>query len=83
MKRITINSIKKSVLVACLAVISTSCERSISDDVEFATFSKTGEIFTDTFIGMGQDFYFPFIGAKPDVFSVDENEGYESRTTEE
>lgn len=81
MKRTIINNIKKSVLVACLAAISTSCERSISEDAEFATFSKTGDIFTDTFIGMGADFYFPFIGAKPEVFSVDDNEGYESQSS--
>ncbi|MEM6525744.1 MAG: Ig-like domain-containing protein [Bacteroidota bacterium] len=81
MKRTRINIIKKSVFVACLIAASTSCERSISDDVEFATLSNGGEIFTDDFIGMGEDFYFPFIGAKPDVFSVDMDEGYESTTS--
>jgi hypothetical protein len=32
---------------------------------------------------MGTNFYFPFVGdgAKPDVFSVDENEGYESEAS--
>ncbi len=48
-----------------------------------APFPNTSEIFTDTFIGMGTNFYFPFVGdgAKPDVFSVDENEGYESNAS--
>ncbi len=54
------------------------CERELSDNAEFATFSKTGDIFTDTPIGLGTDFYFPFLGSKPTAFSVDNSEGYES-----
>lgn len=64
-------------------IVGTSCEWSPSDDVEFATFSRTGEIFTDDFIGLGANFYFPFVGdgAKPDVFSVDQTVGYESQAS--
>jgi hypothetical protein len=45
--------------------------------------SGTGEIFTDDFIGLGTFFYFPYVGdgAKPDVFSVDGTEGYESEAS--
>ena len=59
-------------------MITLGCERELSDDAEFATFSKTGEIFTDAPIGLGTDFYFPFLGSKATAFSVDESEGYES-----
>ena len=79
MKKIKINSLKTIAICGLLAV-SSGCDRSISDDVEFATFSKEGEIFNGTFVGMGTDFYFPFIGdgAKAEVFSIDETEGFES-----
>ncbi|MEM1405855.1 MAG: hypothetical protein AAGG59_03710 [Bacteroidota bacterium] len=79
MKNIQIDSLKTIAICALLAV-SSGCDRSVSDDVEFATFSKEGEIFDDNFVSMGTDFYFPFIGdgAKADVFSIDESEGFES-----
>ncbi len=69
----------KEVLMIGLALLTlVACERDLSEDAEFATFSTTAEIFTDNFIGMGTDFYFPFAEAKADVFSVDDSEGYES-----
>jgi hypothetical protein len=64
-----------------LFVITMSCERHISDEAEFATLSKTGEIFTDSPIGLGSDFYFPYLGSKATAWSVDENEGYESQAS--
>ncbi|MEM7107620.1 MAG: hypothetical protein AAF519_05290 [Bacteroidota bacterium] len=83
MKSTRINPIKKKTLLVFMAVLGVGCERSISDDVEFATLSTTGEIFTDDFIGLGEDFFRPFVGdgAKPDVFSVDDTEGYESEAS--
>lgn len=79
MKSLLFNSLKVGILTT-VAVVFFSCERDLSDDAEFATFSKAAEMFTDDFIGMGEDFYKPFVqdGAKPDVFSVDSNEGFES-----
>jgi len=62
-------------------IVTVSCEREISDEVEFATNSPTGEIFTDSPIGMGSDFYFPFLGSKPTAWTVDDNEGYESQSS--
>jgi hypothetical protein len=64
-----------------LVAITVSCEREISDEVEFATFSKTGEIFTETPIGLGSNFYFPFQGSKATAWTVDEKEGYESQAS--
>ena len=80
MKSIKSNSLLFTVLTGVILMITSSCERNLSDEVEFASFSKTGEIFTDDFVGLGTNFYFPFVsdGAKPDVFSVDNTEGYQS-----
>lgn len=67
-------------LVYCGTLLS-SCERDLSDDVTLVTYPTTAEVFTDNFISMGSDFYFPYQGAKPDVFSVDNNEGYDSEAS--
>ncbi|MFN9520083.1 MAG: Ig-like domain-containing protein [Bacteroidota bacterium] len=55
-----------------------SCERELSEDAVLASTATTAAIFTDNFIGLGSNFYFPFANAKPDVFSVDLKEGFES-----
>jgi hypothetical protein len=68
-----------------LAIVATSLMSCVREELVLpeAPFPNTAEIFTDTFIGMGTNFYFPFVGdgAKPDVFSVDENVGYESNAS--
>lgn len=61
-----------------LLFLLSACERPLSDEAVQPTFGSTAEIFTDDFIGMGADFYFPFADSKPDVFSVDNSEGFES-----
>lgn len=68
--------LKKLFFTAILLVLM-GCERDLSDEAVFATFSTTGEIFTDTPVGLGTDFYFPFLGSKPTAFSVDEGVAYE------
>jgi hypothetical protein len=78
MKNIKFMYSKITLLTGLLFVITMSCERDTSDQAEFATLSKTGEIFTDSPIGLGSDFYFPYLGSKATAWSVDENEGYES-----
>ncbi len=80
MKIIIIHTIKISLLAAIL-IAQTGCERKLSDDAVLPSFGTTGEIFTDNFIGLGSNFYFPFADAKPDVFSVDMNEGYKSSSS--
>lgn len=64
-------------LIAFIAV-TVSCERELSDDAQVATFAKVGDVFTDNFVSMGSNFYFPFEGSKPDAFSVDNEVGYQS-----
>lgn len=78
MKNILKNTITKVILSTSL-LLALGCQREISE-LEQATYPTTGEIFTDNFIGMGTNFYFPFVGdgAKPDVFSVDKTQGANS-----
>ena len=80
MKIFNKHNINLSLLVALLIVVS-GCERELSDDAVLPSFASTAEVFTDDFIGMGSDFYFPFADAKPDVFSVDITEGFESNAS--
>lgn len=56
-----------------------SCERPISDEVEFAKYPSTAEIFTDGFMG-GLD-YFPFGGSFVDAFTVDTKEAYQGEAS--
>lgn len=58
-----------TVILGLIFVLLSSCERGISDDVEFATFPNNPEVFIDGFSG-GLE-YFPFNGSKLDAFSVD------------
>ena len=78
MKNIKFIYSKTMLLTGLLFVITMSCARDTSVQSEFATLSKTGEIFTDSPIGLGSDFYFPYLGSKATAWSVDESEGYES-----
>ena len=77
MKNIRFIKGKGTVLLLLILSLTIGCERDLSDDATLATFSTTGDIFTDTPVGMGTDFYFPFAGSKPDAASFD-GEGYES-----
>ena len=52
MKNIKFIYSKTMLLTGLLFVITMSCEREVSDQSEFATLSKTGEIFTDSPIGL-------------------------------
>ncbi len=62
------------ILVSLLVV---SCERELSDEVEFAKFPNTSEVFTDDPVGLGSNFYFPYGGSKPTAWSVDNEVSYE------
>ncbi|SFG38831.1 hypothetical protein SAMN04487988_103207 [Algoriphagus hitonicola] len=71
MKKTTIN------IFGILLIFSlVGCLREEFEDLPRARFSTAADIFTDDFVGMGSDFYFPYQTAKPDVFSVDDNESY-------
>lgn len=70
--------IRLIILLFAFVILQWGCKRELSDEAVLPTFSNTAEIFTDNFIGLGSNFYFPFADAKPDVFSVDIKEGYNS-----
>ncbi len=78
---IQLKPIHTASLLLLLSGILAGCERTLSDDAVLPGFPKTAEIFTDDFIAMGSNFYFPFADAKPDVFSVDQTEGFESNAS--
>jgi hypothetical protein len=75
---------KKTILISLASALITlpmACTRELSDDAVLPTFPATADIFTDNFVGLGSNFYFPFGDAKPDVFSVDMTEGYASTSS--
>ena len=81
MKNRNYKNIRFTMLVCLGVFLFTACDRDFSDDVQFATFSQNGEIFVEAPVGLGSDFYFPFLNAKADAFSVDNDEGFESNSS--
>ena len=67
--------LKNSIILSLLLVMTTACEREVSDQVEFATFPKNPEVFIDGF-SAGLE-YLPFGDSKLDAFSVDTETKYE------
>jgi hypothetical protein len=83
MKNRKINYFKKALLLGLVLITSVNCERELSDDATDAGFSKTAEVFTDTPVEMGTDFYFPYapgpdnpVGSKFDAWSIDNEVSY-------
>ncbi len=74
MKNIKFSYFKITLLLGFVFTLTVSCERELSDEVEFARHSENGEIFIDGFVG-GLD-YFPFGGSFEEAFSVETNEAY-------
>ncbi len=79
MKKIKFIYLKNSFILGILFFATLSCEREISDDVAFATFPNTAEVFIDGFSG-GLN-YFPFSGTKMDAFTVDAKESYKGEAS--
>lgn len=70
-------------LFGLVMTLNFGCERDLTDDAVVATFPTTGDIFTDSPIGLGSNFYFPYgpdasnpIGAKPDAWDQVNDESY-------
>ena len=83
MKNLKINYLKNTFLLGLVLITSISCERVPSEEASYATSPTTADIFTDTPIGMGSDFYFPYapgpdnpIGSKFNAWTVDTQVGY-------
>lgn len=77
MKNIKFIYTKITVLLACAVMMMVSCERELSDQAVFATFPTTPEIFNDNPVGLGTDFYLPFLGSKPTAWTVDQEVSFE------
>ena len=71
-----LNILKYSWLIAVLLLISYSCERDVSEDAVLAQFPNTPDVFTDSPVGMGTEFYLPFQGSKQTAWTVDDEESY-------
>ncbi len=83
MKNKEINCLKNILFFGLILLLNTSCERELSNDATNASFAKTAEIFTDTPVGMGTNFYFPYggdannpAGSKPTAWTVDQTVSY-------
>ncbi|MEM1256924.1 MAG: carbohydrate-binding protein [Bacteroidota bacterium] len=60
------------------------CERDFSDDVQFATFSSNGDIFTDEPVGLTDEFFDSFdpnTGANPEGFGTDDNVAFQGSSS--
>ncbi len=77
------HSIKVSLFSALFLAALFGCERDLTENAEFSTFSKTAEIFTDTFIGLGEDFFFPYSDgfAKAEILSVESGVSYKGTSS--
>ncbi|MDB4293025.1 Ig-like domain-containing protein [Maribacter sp.] len=80
--------LRLTLLLGFTFMVSIGCERDLSDEVEFATFPSTAEIFTDAPVGLGTDFYFPFgpdagnpVGSKFTAWSVDDETSYKGTSS--
>jgi hypothetical protein len=75
MKKTTNKTLAIGILFGFTSILISSCERGLSEDVDFATFPATSEVFIDGFSGGLQ--YFPFSGSKLEAFKVDGDMYYE------
>ena len=81
MKNTKNNYLKITFIVALMLLLNVSCERNLSDDATLSTNAKTAEVFTDTPIGMGSDFYFPYGGSKATAWTVDSQVSYKGTSS--
>lgn len=79
MKIFKLTSLNLTALFACCAFMLVSCDRDLSDDVEFASFPTEPGVFLDGF--SGSLLYLPFAGSKLDAFTVDDETFFEGTTS--
>lgn len=68
-------------LLGLVYATTTSCERDLSDDAILSPFPNTAEVFTDSPIGLGSDFYFPYGGSKATAWSIDDEVSFEGSSS--
>jgi len=74
MKNLKYIYLKITLLLGFIVAVSIGCEREVSDEVAFASFPKTAEVFIDGFSG-GLE-YLPFGGSVLNAFTVDKEIKY-------
>ena len=79
MKNIKFMYSKLTFLLASVFIINISCERNLSDDVEFAKLPSNGEVYIDGFSG-GLE-YLPFAGSVFNAFDVDSENKYKGTSS--
>ena len=75
--------IKITLLLGLIFNFVIGCDRNLSEEAVLATFPKTAEVFIDTPIGLGSNFYFPYapgpdnpVGSKFTAWKVDTEVSY-------
>lgn len=71
-------------LVILSMIVSTSCERDISEDAILATFPSNGQVFNDAPVGLTDEFFISFDpagGANVNGFGIDDSEAYEGTSS--
>ncbi|WP_205527086.1 Ig-like domain-containing protein [Hanstruepera ponticola] len=81
MKNIKYNYFQNTLLLTYVLLVLAGCERDLSDDAVLAGFSTEGDIFTDAPVGLGSNFYFPYLGSKPDAAAFDGVETYKGNAS--
>ena len=88
MKNTKFNYFRNAILLGLVLITTINCDRELSDDATNAGFPKTAEIFTDTPVGMGSNFYFPYggdannpVGSKFSAWSVDGEVSYKGNAS--
>ena len=84
MKNYRMINIRFILLLGFGIITLSSCERSFSDDVEFAEFPANGDIFLDAPVGITNQFFESFdpaTGANPEGFGTDDNVAFQGTTS--
>ena len=65
-------------------ILTIGCERKLSDDVDFETFTTNGDIFTDNPVGLTDEFFVSFdpnFGANTEGFGTDNDVAYQGQSS--
>ncbi|PQJ81538.1 Ig-like domain-containing protein [Polaribacter glomeratus] len=72
-------SLRNFAMLALLGIVTTSCERELSQEAELAGYPTNAEVFIDAF-SSGLEYY-PFAGSKMTAFSVDTEIKYQGKAS--
>ena len=79
MKTIKFKTFKMALLT--LLVVALGCERELDDNAPLAGFSTTGDIFNDTPVSLGEDFYFPYGNSNFEVINFQGTDTYQGNAS--